>query len=92
MVVKALRPTQRGEVGTYAIQFTTKTDSLIGAAPALPGSAVTVLTDADRLLRIPVDQVNLWGKEGAGDRAVKLPKKETILEICSLEVREGEES
>jgi DNA gyrase subunit A len=92
MVVKALRPTQRGEVGTYAIQFTTKTDSLIGAAPALPGSAVTVLTDADRLLRIPVDQVNLWGKEGTGDRAVKLPKKETILEICSLEVREGEES
>lgn len=91
MLVKALRPTQRGEVGTYAIQFSTKTDTLIGAAPALPGSAVTVLTDSNQLLRITTDKVKVWGKDGTGDRAVKLPKKEKILEICSLEVREEEE-
>ncbi|MFM7428183.1 MAG: DNA gyrase subunit A [Elainella sp.] len=88
MRLQLLRPTQRGEVGTYAIQFTVKTDQLIGAAPALPGSAVTVMTDADRLLRVTADQVGLWGKDGTGDRAVKLTKKEKLVEICSLELSE----
>ena len=88
MQLRLLRPTQRGEMGTYAIQFAVKTDQLVGAAPALPGSELTVLTDAERLLRVDVDQVNLWGKDGTGDRAAKLNKKEKIIEICSLELRE----
>lgn len=91
MLVKTLRPTQRGEVGTYAIQFATKTDTLIGAAPALPGSSVTVLTDGDQLLQIAIDKVSALGKDGPGNRVVKLPKKEKIVEICSLEVREDDE-
>ncbi len=88
MALKALRPTQRGEIGTYAIQFTAKTDVLIGAAPAFPGSGVTVMTDADRLIQIEAEKIGLWTKDGTGDRAVKLPKKEKLVEICSLEVRE----
>jgi DNA gyrase subunit A len=88
MELRLLRPTQRGEVGTYAIQFTVKADQLIGAAPALPGSGVTVLTDANQLLRVAVDRVAVWGKDGPGDRAVKLPKKEKLVEICSLELSE----
>ncbi len=89
--IRSLRPGQRGDMGTYAMQFTTKTDQLIGAAPALPDSAVTVLTDEERLVRIDVEQVNLYGKDGPGDRAVKLPKKEKLVEICSLEVHEEAE-
>jgi DNA gyrase subunit A len=88
MQLRLLRPTQRGEMGTYAIQFAVKTDQLVGAALALPGSELTVMTDAERLLRVDVDQVNLWGKDGTGDRAAKLNKKEKIIEICSLELRE----
>jgi DNA gyrase subunit A len=91
MQIRLLRPTQRGEMGTYAIQFTVKTDQLIGAAPALPGSGVTLLTDEERLLHLDADRVNLWGKDGVGDKAVKLTKKERILEICNLELREEEE-
>ena len=88
MQLRLLRPTQRGEMGTYAIQFALKSDQLVGAAPALAGAELTVLTDADRLLRVEVDQVKLWGKDGAGDRAAQLNKKEKIIEICSLELRE----
>ncbi|XPM60469.1 MAG: hypothetical protein EDM05_025690 [Leptolyngbya sp. IPPAS B-1204] len=42
-------------------------------------------------MRIDVEQVKLYGKDGPGDRAVKLPKKEKLVEICSLEVREEAE-
>lgn len=86
--VPSIRLTHRGELGTYAIQFATKADLLIGAAPALPGSEVTVMTDADQLLRIDVDSIKIGGKDGTGTRAVKLAKKEKLVEICSLEVGE----
>jgi DNA gyrase subunit A len=89
MALRSLRVTQRGELGTYAIQLA-KTDMLIGAAPALPNSEVTVLTDADRRLQITVDAVGLSGRDGPGERVVKLTRKEKILEICSLQVREDE--
>jgi DNA gyrase subunit A len=91
MALRSLRLSQRGELGTYAIQFTAKTDTLIGAAPALPNSEVNVLTDEDRLVQIAVSKVNLYGKEGTGDRAVKLTRKEKLIEIGSLHVREDEE-
>jgi DNA gyrase subunit A len=86
--LQSIRPTHRGELGTYVIQFATKADVLIGAAPALPGSEVTVLTDGDQLLHIDVDSVEVGGKDGTGHRVVKLTRKEKLLEICSLEVRE----
>ncbi|MBW4468524.1 MAG: DNA gyrase subunit A [Pegethrix bostrychoides GSE-TBD4-15B] len=88
MQLRLLRATGRGEMGTYAMQFALKTDQLVGAAPALPGSELTVMTDAERLLRIEVERVKVHGKDGAGDRAAKLNKKEKIVEICSLELRE----
>ncbi len=86
--LQSIRLTHRGELGTYAIQFATKADVLIGAAPALPGSEVTVLTDGDQLLHVDVDSVEMGGKDGTGHRVVKLARKEKIVEICSLEVRE----
>jgi DNA gyrase subunit A len=86
--LQSIRLTHRGELGTYAIQFATKADLLIGAAPAIPGSEVTVLTDEDQLLRVDVDSIKIGGKDGTGSRAVKLTKKERLLEICSLEVGE----
>lgn len=86
--IQSIRLTHRGELGTYAIQFATKADFLIGAAPAIPGSEVTVMTDADQLLHIDADSIQMGGKDGTGNRAVKLTKKEKLVEICSLEVGE----
>ncbi|MCU0526815.1 MAG: DNA gyrase subunit A [Elainella sp. Prado103] len=90
--VRSIRPGQRGDLGTYAMPFTIKTDAVIGAALALPESSLTVLTDANRFLQIEVDQVTQVGKNGTGDRVVKLTKKEKIVQICSLQVQEEAET
>lgn len=89
--VRAIRSSQRGDLGTYAMKFTVKTDSVIGAAPAIAESSITVLTDAERFVAIEADQVPRLGKDGTGDRAIKLNKKEKLIEICSIQVREEAE-
>ncbi|MBF2002695.1 MAG: DNA gyrase subunit A [Synechococcales cyanobacterium M58_A2018_015] len=90
--LQAIRPTNRGELGTYAIQFATKTDTLVGILPALAGAEVCLRTDSDRFLRLDVDRVKVWGKDGTGDRPLKLQKKEKVAEVCSLNIRDEEDT
>jgi DNA gyrase subunit A len=81
-----LRLGNRGDLGLQAIKFALKTDVLAGIAPVQPGAIVTVFTDADRTAHIDPSQVVVQGKDGTGDRLVKLNKKEKVvaLAIASL--------
>jgi DNA gyrase subunit A len=95
MPMSALRLAHRGELGIQAMQFANKTDSLAGIIPAIPGTDIVVLTSSDRSARIAVDDLNVWGKDGTGDRILKPNRGEkiTALAIASLiEITiEGEE-
>jgi DNA gyrase subunit A len=79
MPAHALRLANCGDLGLQAIQFANKTDTLVGITPALPGTAVTLLTDADRLLVLPLENVSVQGKEGGGDRLFKPNKREKVV-------------
>jgi DNA gyrase subunit A len=82
--VSAIKPINRGEIGIYAMQFALKTDALVGIAPGLPGAEVAVLTDADRLARLPIDKMPRQGRDAKGDRLLKLNRKEKIVELTVI--------
>lgn len=93
--VSAIRQGHRGELGSQAMQFTTKTDRLAGIAPAMPGTEVRVLTNGEHMARLSTDQISVQGKEGSGDRLLKLDKKEQVTELVVAylpESRSGAES
>jgi DNA gyrase subunit A len=82
--VFAIRRVNRGEIGTTALQFKTTTDSMVGMIPVSPTSEVMLVTSEERVLRLQLESVKLWGKDGTGDRIAKLKSEETILSITAL--------
>ncbi|MEA5510319.1 DNA topoisomerase (ATP-hydrolyzing) [Crocosphaera sp. UHCC 0190] len=76
-----LRITKLGDIGTQALQFTQKNDSLVGMILAKKGQEFTLITTNQQALVIPFDSIPLWGKDGPGDRLNKLPQKETIYAV-----------
>jgi DNA gyrase subunit A len=79
--VNALRRGNRGDLGTQALQFKTSTDVLIGIVSASQASEVVLVTDAERMLRLKLDSVKLWGKDGTGDRVAPLKSEEEVTAV-----------
>ncbi len=82
--LSAIRRVNRGEIGTPALQFKTATDKLVGMVAALPDTEVALLTSAERVVRLSVKSVKLWGKDGTGDAIAKLKSEEKILSMSVL--------
>ena len=73
-----LRVAKFGDIGTQALQFTDKTDSLVAITSAPKKANLTLLTTQNRTLQVPVTSIKLWGKDGTGDQLIKLKNKEMI--------------
>ena len=81
MHANVLRLANRGELGLQAMQFANKTDILAGLVVARAGTDITVLTDTDRVMRLPVAAASLQTKDGTGKRIVKVDKKERVVSL-----------
>lgn len=77
-----LRQGNRGDIGTQAMQFSSKSDALAGMVLATDEAAVVT---TQRVVRIPVDQVTVRGKDGAGDRISELNPGEKVIEVVAVE-------
>lgn len=84
MPVSALRRANRGDIGTQALSFISKSDALAAMVVAPEEAEVAVVTNNQRVVRIPMDSVNLWGKEGKGDRLPALKENEKIITVTLL--------
>ena len=82
--VNALRLANRGDIGTGALQFTSKTDHLAGMILAQPGAQAVLSTSEGRRMSVPVESVPFWGKDGVGDRLVKLKQDEQVEEVYQV--------
>ncbi|AFZ34211.1 DNA topoisomerase (ATP-hydrolyzing) [Stanieria cyanosphaera PCC 7437] len=80
----ALRLASRGDIGTQAIQFSSKTDNLAGMILAQPNQSIMVTTNNEQKLVIAINQVNLLGTDGAGNKLVKLQSQEIVTELTRL--------
>lgn len=76
-----LRLGNLGDIGTQVMQFTDKTDVLLGMVPARKGEAVMLLTSRERVVRSPIDSIRFWGKDGTGDRILQLNADEKIVNV-----------
>ena len=78
MPLRALRRANRGDIGTQALYFNTKSDALAGIVIAPAAADIALLTSTHRVIRLPVDSVTLLGKDGKGERIPSLNPDETI--------------
>lgn len=82
--LNVLRLGHRGDIGTHALQLSTKTDALAAIAPAPPTAEVTLFTDANRAADLAVDTIPLWGKDGPGSRLLKVDRGETVIGVTTI--------
>ncbi len=75
--LSAIRIVQTGNMGTHAMQFATKTDSLI--AIALPTPTLNIITNTHRQETISIDTIHTHGKDGIGDKIINLNQGEEIV-------------
>lgn len=84
--VGVIRLVNRGDLGTQALQFKNATDVLVGMVSASETPEVALTTSEERVVRLPLKSVKMWGKDGAGDRIAKLKPEEKILTVTSIVV------
>ena len=74
--IESLRLGSLGDIGTTAMQFSNKTDQLIGMMPDSQNSLL--LTNQNRQISLSSQAFNIWTKDGVGDRLVNLETDELI--------------
>jgi DNA gyrase subunit A len=79
--VNLLRLANRGEIGTQALHFTSKVDSLAGMVSAVAGAEAMLLTNRDRFIRLSIDPMRSENKDSAGKRLNLLKVGETIVSV-----------
>jgi DNA gyrase subunit A len=75
--ISGIRIVQTGNMGTHAMQFALKTDSLLHIS--LPPETIDLVTNSDRRTPISIDQIQTYGKDGTGDRLITLNADEEIM-------------
>ena len=76
--IAELRLAKRGDIGTQAIQFTSKEDLLAGLISFDSRENITLTTTIDRRLVYPVQNLELAGKNSTGKKIGKLHQDEVI--------------
>ncbi len=76
----ALRLASIGDLGNHAFHFTDKHDNLAAMLLAI-GEKITLWTNQKRSMNLNVNDIPEWGKDGAGDRLVKLKSEEKIISV-----------
>ncbi|GFE68873.1 DNA topoisomerase (ATP-hydrolyzing) subunit A [Chroococcus sp. FPU101] len=84
--INTLRLIKLGELGTTALQFSSKSDNLAGMVKAKSKQPVIILTNQKRHLMIDSDSVVKGSKDGVGDRIVQLQTKESIVAVMSSQM------
>ena len=85
IAVSSLRLGNRGDIGTQAIQFTTKEDMLAGIITTKGRENITLTTNTDRRLILPVSSLKKADKNSLGERVGKLEANEIITGVYPFE-------
>ncbi|MCC5651264.1 DNA gyrase subunit A [Nostoc sp. XA013] len=105
MPASQLRAANRGDLGTQALKFASKTDNLAGMVIAMPtlgdatrsllprsGTAgyanasgeVALVTNKERVVRIPVETVPILGRDVKGESIIQLNRDEKIITVAEV--------
>ncbi|WP_375475064.1 DNA gyrase subunit A [uncultured Nostoc sp.] len=91
MAASQLRAANRGDLGTQALKFVSKTDNLAGMVMAMPSAGyanasgeVALVTNKERVVRIPVETVPLLGRDVKGESILQLNRDEKIITVAEV--------
>jgi len=82
---------RRGGQGVIAIQCGDRNGVLVGAARVLEDQEVMLITDGGTLVRTPVEQIPLIGRNTQGVRLIRLSEGERLVELARVERLQGED-
>jgi DNA gyrase subunit A len=84
MIASQLRAANRGDLGTQALKFTSKTDNLAAMLKAIASSEVALVTNKDRVVRIPVETVPILSRDVKGESIIQLSRDEKIITVAEV--------
>ncbi|MBC1219713.1 DNA gyrase subunit A [Nostoc sp. UCD121] len=84
MAASQLRAANRGDLGTQALKFASKTDNLAGMVIAIASGEVALVTNKERVVRIPVETVPILGRDVKGESIIKLNRDEKIITVAEV--------
>ncbi|RCJ39137.1 DNA gyrase subunit A [Nostoc minutum NIES-26] len=84
MVASQLRAANRGDLGTQALKFASKTDNLAGMVMAIASAEVALVTNKERVVRLPVETVPILGREVRGESILQLNRDEKIITVAEV--------
>ncbi|BAZ17667.1 DNA gyrase subunit A [Calothrix sp. NIES-4071] len=79
-----LRPANRGDIGTQSCKFTNKTDALAGITNATPQGEVAIITNQQRLVRVPIDTIAVANRDSTGATILQLNRDEKIISVVEV--------
>jgi DNA gyrase subunit A len=82
---------RRGGQGVIAMQCGGRNGTLVGAARVLDEQEVMLITDGGTLVRTPVEQIPLIGRNTQGVRLIRLGEGERLVETARVERLQGED-
>ncbi|MBD2506113.1 DNA gyrase subunit A [Nostoc muscorum FACHB-395] len=91
MAASQLRAANRGDLGTQALKFASKTDNLAGMVIAMPSAGyanasgeIALVTNKERVVRIPVETVPILGRDIKGESIIQLNRDEKIITVAEV--------
>ncbi len=85
MPASQLRAANRGDLGTQALKFASKTDNLAGMVIATIASGeVALVTNKERVVRLPLETVPILGRDVKGESIIQLNRDEKIITVAEV--------
>jgi DNA gyrase subunit A len=82
--VKDFKLANRGDLGTQALKFKSKTDNLAGMVMAIAQTEVALVTNRERVVRLSVETVPLLGRDATGESVLQLNRDEKIITVAEV--------
>ena len=81
----------RGGQGVLALRRTERTGSVVGAIQVQEGDEIMLISSAGILIRLPVDQVSVMGRNTQGVKLIRLGDEERLVGLDRIAAVEGED-
>lgn len=92
--IEEYRVTGRGGQGVIGIQVNERNGLVVGATPVHPEDEVMLISNRGTLVRVPVAEISLIGRNTQGVRLINLSKDEKLVgieRIATLQVEQAED-
>lgn len=86
MLANQLKLANRGDLGTQALKFTSRTDNLVSMVRTTPGTEVALVTNKERVVRLGVEMIPILGKDAKGESILQLNRDEKITTVAKVEL------